>query len=170
MPIEMPEQDPCHICQVVNGVDNTWATVEERDLCLSLMSAEQFEIGQCVVVPRRHAGTLVDLTSDEGLEIMTTAQRLMRAFIKAYDPLGVLLFQNNGVYSGQRTPHFHLHVVPRQVGSDWGVGPPQLSRFQNAGRIGPPEDYVLGSKRLSRASAAPEVLFQRAEHLRKFLA
>ena len=90
MPIEMPEQDPCHICQVVNGADNTWATVEERDLCLILMPAEQFEMGQCVVVPRRHAGTLVDLTSVEGVEIMIAAQRLMRAFIAAYDPPGVL--------------------------------------------------------------------------------
>jgi hypothetical protein len=26
----------------------------------------------------------------------------------------------------------HEHVVPRQQGSDWGVGPPQLATFDGA--------------------------------------
>jgi diadenosine tetraphosphate (Ap4A) HIT family hydrolase len=44
----------------------------------------------------------------------------------------VLLYQNNGVGSGQEVPHFHLHVVPRTPGSDWGLGPPHIARFDGA--------------------------------------
>lgn len=30
----------------------------------------------------------------------------------------------------------NFNVVPRQKGSDWGVGPPQLATFDSAGREG----------------------------------
>jgi diadenosine tetraphosphate (Ap4A) HIT family hydrolase len=50
------------------------------------------------------------------------------------DPEGILLYQNNGVGSGQEIPHFHLHVVPRRAGSDWGLGPPHLARLEAAER------------------------------------
>ena len=51
-----------------------------------------------------------------------------------YDPDGLLLYQNNGVGSGQEVPHFHLHVVPRRHGSDWGFGPPHIRRLEADGK------------------------------------
>lgn len=169
MPIEMPNQDPCRICQGIRGNEDRLVLVEQHERCAILMTHEQFEVGQCIVVPTRHAGTLIDLTPEEAADIMSTAQRLMRAFLAAFDPLGVLLFQNNGVYSGQRTPHFHLHVVPRQAGSDWGVGPPQLARIVNAGRVGSPVQGATGPTPDSNIHASREVLLQRAAQLRRFL-
>jgi diadenosine tetraphosphate (Ap4A) HIT family hydrolase len=62
------------------------------------------------------------------------AKRVAEALVTTYRPLGILTFQNNGVYSGQETPHFRFHVVPRQKGSDWGIGPPQIATFDGAGR------------------------------------
>ena len=39
-----------------------------------------------------------------------------------------------GTGSGQEVPHFHLHVVPRRAGSDWGYGPPHIARLQRPAR------------------------------------
>ena len=70
-----------------------------------------------------------------------SARRVAHALVETFSPLGILTFQNNGVYSGQETPHFHFHVVPRQPGSEWGIGPPQLATFEAAGRPrGTPHD------------------------------
>jgi histidine triad (HIT) family protein len=71
-----------------------------------------------MVVPNRHTPTLRDLREEEGAAVMTAAKKAAQAFVKAFAPDVVLLYQNNGVGSGQEVPHFHLHVVPRQPTSD----------------------------------------------------
>ncbi|WP_369333216.1 HIT family protein [Dyella sp. C9] len=99
-----------------------------------MINPSQFEVGQCCVITRRHVATLLDLSRQECEAIMVAAKRVAQALVTTYEPLGILTFQNNGVFSGQETPHFHFHVVPRQKGSDWGVGPAQLATFDGAGR------------------------------------
>ena len=81
------------------------------------------------------APTLLDLQAAEESAIMAAARRLAQALVATFSPDGVLLYQNNGVGSGQEVPHFHLHVVPRQPGSDWGFGPPHLERLEREGRL-----------------------------------
>jgi diadenosine tetraphosphate (Ap4A) HIT family hydrolase len=65
---------------------------------------------------------------------MAAAKRLTHVMVGAFAPDGVLLYQNNGVGSGQEIPHFHLHVVPRRTGSDWGLGPPHIARLEHGRR------------------------------------
>ena len=130
----MPEGDPCFFCEIVAGNDHQWLIVEEAEHTLTLLNGRQFEIGQCVVIPKRHAPSLLDLNEVETAAVMAAAQKVTKALVDAYSPDGVLLYQNNGTGSGQEVPHFHLHVVPRQPGSDWGFGPPHLERLEREGR------------------------------------
>ena len=53
MPIELPEQDPCVICEGLAGRLDEWVPIEERELTLTLIPEIQFEIGQSLVVPKR---------------------------------------------------------------------------------------------------------------------
>jgi diadenosine tetraphosphate (Ap4A) HIT family hydrolase len=87
-----------------------------------------------MALPLRHAPTLLDLNETEGAAIMMAARRIMRVMVEAFRPDGVILYQNNGVGSGQEVPHFHLHVVPRRGAGDWGVGPPHIARLEQARR------------------------------------
>lgn len=130
--IELPIREPCDLC--VAARDERWKIIDEGEHTLTVINPRQFEVGQCCVITRRHVGTLLDLSRAECEAVLVAAQRVAEALVAAYRPLGILTFQNNGVYSGQETPHFHFHVVPRQAGSDWGVGPPQLATFDGAGR------------------------------------
>ena len=130
--IELPIKDPCDIC--IAGRDETWKIIDESEQALTVINPWQFEVGQCCVITRRHVATLLDLSDQECAAILVSARRVAEALVTTYRPLGILTFQNNGVFSGQETPHFHFHVVPRQEGSDWGIGPPQLATFEGAGR------------------------------------
>ena len=102
--------------------------------------------------------------------VLVAAQRVAEALVRSYQPLGILTFQNNGVFSGQETPHFHFHVVPRQPGSDWGIGPPQLATFDGAGRIrGTAHDPGGDAQRRERVRASARQLVETAALIRSNL-
>ena len=130
----MPVSDPCYFCQIVEGKADRWNVIEQTDLTMTLLNGRQFETGQCVVLPVRHAPTLLDLVAEEDAAVMASARKITRAMVEAFSPEGILLYQNNGVGSGQEVPHFHLHVVPRRAGSDWGLGPPHIARLEHEAR------------------------------------
>lgn len=120
--IELPVRDPCDLCVACR--DEPWKIIDEGEYTVTLINPWPFEEGQCCVITRRHVATLQDLTEAECAEVLGAAKRVAGALLGTFQPLGILTFQNNGVYSGQEVPHFHFHVVPRQPGSDWWVGPP----------------------------------------------
>jgi diadenosine tetraphosphate (Ap4A) HIT family hydrolase len=153
------------MCEGLAGRLDAWVPIEESELTVSLIPDIQFEFGQSLVIPRRHVALLSELTDAESVAIMQAARRLMRAVVAAFDPLGVLVYQNNGVYSGQEVPHYHHHVVPRQAGSDWGVGPPHLGRFAAAGRARGFEHDASGDPERIRRALAPLEARRAAAHL-----
>lgn len=163
--IELPVRNPCDLCVAAN--EEPWKIIEQGEHVLTLVNPWQFEVGQCCVVTRRHVATLLDLSDAECSAILASAKRVATALVAAYRPLGILTFQNNGVYSGQETPHFHFHVVPRQEGSDWGIGPPQLATFDGAGRKrGTPHDPGGDAQRIGRVRVPDRQLAETAERIR----
>lgn len=167
--IELPARDPCDLCETA-GREDRWAVIEESEHTLTVINPWQFEVGQCCVITRRHVALLLDLSAEECAAILVSAKRVAEALVKAYQPLGLLTFQNNGVYSGQETPHFHFHVVPRQKGSDWGIGPPQLATFDGAGRQrGTSHDPGGDAQRRERVRASARQLAATADLIRSYL-
>jgi diadenosine tetraphosphate (Ap4A) HIT family hydrolase len=149
------------------GREARWAVIEEGEWTLTVINPWQFEVGQCCVITRRHVATLLDLSEQECGAVMLSAKRVAEALVATYRPLGILTFQNNGVNSGQETPHFHFHVVPRQPGSDWGIGPPQLARFDGAGRQrGTSHDPGGDAQRRERVQVSARQLAETAEQIR----
>lgn len=168
--IELPRRDPCDLCEGMAGREEHWAVIEEGPHTLTVINPWQFEVGQCCVITRRHVALLLDLTSAECAEVLVAAQRVAEAQVSAFDPLGILTFQNNGVYSGQETPHYHFHVVPRQPGSNWGIGPPQLAVFDGAGRRkGTVHDPSGDAQRRERVQVSAAELRATAHRIRSHL-
>jgi diadenosine tetraphosphate (Ap4A) HIT family hydrolase len=132
--LPLPQPDSCYLCDLINGHEGAWSIIARSELTVTALNGRQFEVGQCMVFPVRHAPTLLDLTTAEDAAIMASAKQLAQVMVDTYAPDGVLLYQNNGTGSGQEVPHFHLHVVPRRKGSDWGFGPPHIARLEKEGR------------------------------------
>jgi len=167
--LELPVREPCDLCELVGRQERS-AIIEESEHTLTVINPWQFEIGQCCVITRRHVATLLDLSHEECAAIMISAKRVAAAMVGSFKPLGILTFQNNGVYSGQETPHFHFHVVPRQKGSDWGIGPPQLATFEGAGRrSGTSHDPSGDAQRRQRVQASVQQLAETAARIRSNL-
>lgn len=165
--IELPRQVPCEMCETLAG-RSTVPIITECEHTITVVSPMQFEVGQCCVITRRHIGTLLDLTDLEGAAVIKAAREVAQALLATYKPLGILTLQNNGVYSGQEVPHYHFHVVPRQPGSDWGIGPPQLHKFPDAGRVaGTKSDPASDDERRQRARVGTDTLQKRAAQIRR---
>lgn len=163
--IELPIKDPCDLCVALR--DEPWKIIDENEHAVTVINPWQFETGQCCVITRRHVATLLDLFDHECTAVMTLARRAAMALDRTFAPLGILTFQNNGVYSGQETPHFHFHVVPRQQGSDWGIGPPQLATFDGAGRKkGTSHDPGADAQRRLRVQVPAAQLAETARRVR----
>jgi histidine triad (HIT) family protein len=168
--IELPVRDPCDLCEGMAGREPRWAVIDECAQTLTVINPWQYEVGQCCVITRRHVATLLDLSRQECGAVMVAARRVAEALVRTYEPLGILTFQNNGVFSGQETPHFHFHVVPRQKASDWGVGPPQLARFDGAGRErGTSHDPGGDAQRRDRVQVSARQLKETADLIRSNL-
>lgn len=166
--LELPVRDPCDLC--VASREERWKIIEEGEHTLTVINPWQFEVGQCCVITRRHVATLLDLSDQECETVLVSARRVAEALLRTYRPLGILTFQNNGVFSGQETPHFHFHVVPRQKGSDWGIGPPQLATFDSAGRQrGTPHDPSGDAQRRQRVQVPERQLAETAKLIRSNL-
>lgn len=144
MALPLPEMNPCYMCEIVEGRSDDWNVIEQADLTVTILNGRQYEVGQCMVLPKRHAPTLLDLNELEGAALMAAARRIMQVMVDEFAPDGVLLYQSNGTGSGQEVPHVHFHVVPRRPVSDWGFGPPHLARLE-ARRFPPQLDYAVAT-------------------------
>lgn len=129
--LPLPEGESCYLCEIVQD-RRSWNLVEEAELTVTILNGRQFQVGQRLVLPKRHAPTLLELTAAEEAAVMAAVKRLTGVLVNMYAPSGVLVYQNNGIGSGQEVPHYHLHVVPRQADSDWGFGPPHVARLEAA--------------------------------------
>ena len=129
-PFRLPTRVPCPFCELAAGHRETGHIVDATATTLTFINPRQFEVGQLLVIPRRHAPTILDLTDAEAGEIMNKVRRAARALTTTFNPDGITVYQNNGVTSLQEVPHFHIHVVPRRESGGWGAGPPHISVLQ----------------------------------------
>jgi histidine triad (HIT) family protein len=90
--------------------------VAEDETTVAFMDLRQPVPGHVLVVPRRHAPMIYDLTPDEAAAVMNLAIRVARGLRDVYNPVGMNLWQSNGVIAGQEVDHFHLHLQPRKPG------------------------------------------------------
>ncbi len=85
--------------------------------CFVIMNLYPYNSGHLMIVPYRQTGRFEDLTSDEFVEIMATAQRAKLALDKVMKPQGYNFGANIGRAAGAGVDeHVHFHIVPRWNG------------------------------------------------------
>ncbi len=115
MPIDVPKQERCAFCNFI--IDKSrFAIVEELEETVAWLPPRQHGLGHVLVIPKRHAPTVLDLPGAEFGTVMWHVHRVANAIAKAFDPAGMNIFQNNGVTAGQTVPHYHVHIVPSYPG------------------------------------------------------
>lgn len=120
------------------------AKVYEDELTVAFMDAGQVNPGHVIVAVKTPRATLLDLTEDEAAALFRTTHRVAKAVDAAFKPEGMTLLQANKPAGFQTVPHFHIHVLPRNVGDgvelEWPRKEPPFAELEAlAARIKVPD-------------------------------
>ena len=101
----------CIFCGIIRG-EVAAPIVFEDETTIAFLDHRPVFPGHCLLVPREHFETLVDLPGDLVTPFFTNAQLMARAVELALEADGTFVGINNRV--SQSVPHLHVHIVPRR--------------------------------------------------------
>jgi len=104
-------KEDCAFCEIARGEVPTFIVFED-EASLAFLDDRPLFPGHCLLIPRRHFETLLDLPASLIAALFLNAQLLARAAELALGAEGSFVAVNNRV--SQSVPHFHIHVVPRR--------------------------------------------------------
>ena len=113
--------DSCIFCAIVAGRAPA-IVVYEDEYTMAFMDINPATRGHVLVIPRRHARDLLDVSAEDLQHVMRTVQRVARAVDQALQPDGINLIQANRIAAFQSVYHFPVHVIPRWSGD--GIAAP----------------------------------------------
>ena len=105
--------DPnCIFCRIVAG-ELPAQIVAEDELTVSFMDINPATRGHALVIPRRHAKDLLEISPEDLEATIVAAQALARQVQDRLGADGVNILNSCGRAAWQTVFHFHLHVIPR---------------------------------------------------------
>jgi histidine triad (HIT) family protein len=86
--------------------------VFEDEVTLAFLDYRPLFPGHCLLVPKQHYETLLELPPTYFTPMMANTQLLARAVERGLEAHGSFVAVNNRV--SQSVPHLHIHIVPRR--------------------------------------------------------
>ena len=112
----MPSYDPNNIFAKILRGELPCYKVYEDDKVLAFLDIMPRSPGHTLVLPKAPARNILDVGGEDLAHVMTTAQRVAKAAMKAFSADGITIQQFNESAGGQVVFHLHMHVLPRHEG------------------------------------------------------
>ncbi|WP_322801403.1 HIT family protein [Thermoflexus sp.] len=103
----------CAFCRILRGEAPAFMVLEDERSAAFLDQRPLFP-GHCLLIPRDHYETLIDLPPELVGPLFQNARLLARAVEVGLGAEGSFVAINNRV--SQSVPHLHIHIVPRRKG------------------------------------------------------
>jgi histidine triad (HIT) family protein len=104
--------DDCIFCKVLEG-EIPAQIVDEDEHTVALLDINPWTRGHAVVIPRRHARDLLEISDGELANVASAAKRLAARMRERLGCDGINLLNSTGQAAWQTIFHFHVHVIPR---------------------------------------------------------
>jgi len=82
--------------------------IAELGLTVAYLGDDQFFLGWTVLVLKRHATELFDLTREERSQLIEEVTEIARSLAVVFDAVKI-----NYELLGNKVPHLHWHIIPR---------------------------------------------------------
>src|SRR5436305_4813648 len=106
----------CPFCKIVRSETHSY-NVFEDDLTLAFLDKRALFPGHCLLIPKSHYETLIDLPASLVAPLFQNAQLLTRAMEQAFKPEGTFVATNNRI--SQSVQHLTINILPRHKKNVW---------------------------------------------------
>jgi histidine triad (HIT) family protein len=128
----------CIFCKIING-EIPAVKVLDEELVLAFMDINPSTRGHMLVVPKRHAENIFEISEGDLTAVITAVKRCATAVKQALKAEGATILQLNGKASDQIVPHLHIHIMPRWENdglsiSTWEMNPGDMEEITDIAR------------------------------------
>lgn len=109
----MTVSSECLGCRLSNQLLPVHVVYENEYVCCFL-DKEPFNEGHTLILPKKHFVEVEELDIKTANEIMKASILISKALKKLFDPDGITICQNGGIFND--LTHYHMHVIPRFKG------------------------------------------------------
>ena len=113
------KKEECIFCRIVKK-EIPKEFLYEDDNFIVFNDVHPVSEGHCLIIPKRHYETILDLPNTLGTELVTIAKKQSLRLMKEGKADGIKLVNNNYHSAGQIVKHFHMHVIPHKEGKMTG--------------------------------------------------
>ena len=106
-------QGKCPFCAIGKKEIKSFVVYEDESV-MGVLDINPANKGHIILFPLEHTESLLDLKDVE--HIFNVAKKLNEAMIKGLGVKGSNVLVSNGAVAGQVTPHFVIHIIPRDEG------------------------------------------------------
>ncbi len=100
----------CIFCKIIRRESEGYIVFED-DISLSFLDIRPLNPGHCLLVPKDHYETIMDLPEDLIGPLFKNAKLISKAIEMGLSAQGIFIGINNKI--SQSVPHLHIHIVPR---------------------------------------------------------
>ena len=104
--------EDCIFCKIINGKIPA-AKVYEDSRVISFLDIMPANKGHCLVLPKKHSQTLVEMSEDDLIATIKAAKKVASALSLSFGNGSFNIVMNNGKEAGQLVNHAHMHIIPR---------------------------------------------------------
>jgi len=129
----MSSAEDCIFCKIIAGEIPCFKLYENEE-SLAFLDIHPTHEGHALVIPKQHAADLFSINDEALIATIKTIRRVAKAIDATLPLQGLNLFQCNGEAAGQSVFHFHMHLIPREIGDDmkmnWEIVPGDMQAME----------------------------------------
>jgi histidine triad (HIT) family protein len=108
----MNKKNDCQYCKLVRKEDPV-SVIYEDDKTMAFLTVKPINEGHTLVITKKHYDMIYNLPEDEISSLFQIVKLIAFAVKKSVNAKGISIRQYNGVSTGQKINHVHVHIIPR---------------------------------------------------------
>jgi len=110
----------CIFCQIIKREVPSWK-VYETEHAYAFLDIHPATRYHTLVIPKKHYTNMLDISEEDLREVIVVVKKVTTLYQEKLGLKNIQYITNAGAEAQQDVFHFHMHIVPRQIGDGQDV-------------------------------------------------